>query len=290
MGTSTSYGGPTGTGSLLPPWASEVPLEGSGQPPAGDGGDPNPNDDDEKKPDLPKNPTAPSNVTNWAAAKNSFTRYVTSVSSGTPNNANLHNAVSSFVHAQGGSRGASRASSAGKSTSRKLGAIFSSFATEGVVKTAQKYGLGDLTGLSVEILLNRIVEAVSPSGISLEESVARNAAINTLEEVFEQYLIEDQGIESLESMGIDGVKNVLEKYLSNYIFIKILDTLSQGSEKYSSEILVKAELNTKSFITESLRLDLNDIDLLHINWREAEGSAIVTKIFDQAYQVFQGSL
>ena len=145
MGTSTSYIGPTGKNSLLPPWAS-------------------PEEDHDGTSIEPK----PTELIPWSVPKSLLTR-----SASSRNRENLKSAIRGFVQAQGGARGASRAAKTGRTSAQKLGGFLTSVVNQGVIAAINSLGLQEFIGQDVYTVLAALVDKIAPEGVFLEDSVAR---------------------------------------------------------------------------------------------------------------------
>lgn len=299
MGTSASYGGPKGNNPLLPPWAppiDNVAPNGNGSPVQPDG-DAAPGGSDSNSPDnggqpdsnapTPTTPTIP--LTPWKTPKGSLSRYAGSISGGGGGQSGyLRSAMRGFVRAQGGARGATQAARSGRATAQRLGGVLATIVREGTVAVTQTLGLGQYVGQDANTLLVALVDQVAPSGALLEDAAARAATIQTLDELFQKYGVQDNGIEALNALDVDGVKNALEKYLGNYIYTRLVQVIGENIESKSTEDLIKVEKAIKDYIFPRVRLELMDkTDVLSIDWRNEQGRAFVDQIYHEGYQLIE---
>lgn len=300
MGTSASYGGPKGRNPLLPPWAPPV----DNQEPNGDDSPTQPDDDgspngpDQSAPDNGGEPNSnvppqttgpnPSNLTPWSAPKGSLSRYAGSLGGGSGHQGHLRSAMRGFVRAQGGASRASQAARSGRATARRLGGVLSTIARSGTVAAAESLGIGQFVGQDANTLLAALVDRVAPSGALLEEAAAREATIQTLEELFQNYGVQDNGFEALNTLDADGIKNTLGKYLGNYIYTRLVQIIGQKLESRSTEDLIKVERAVKDYIFPRVRLELMDkTDMLSMDWSNAQGQLFVDQIYREGYQLIE---
>lgn len=267
MGTSKSYGGPAGRNPLLPPGAPP-PLE-DGRP------EPLPGQEDEQ-------PT-------WAAVKSAMTRLVTSGLQGASARPTIGSIGSRFVAAQGGARGAARASAAGRRSAAKLGAFLGQIASGGSAAAFNALHVGLQAGRPVEAILADLLEAMAPVGPGLEDSIARMAMSKTLEELLEKALLADD-LASLDDMSEADAIGALERFLSHYISTQLMQRLSDRIEANSPNAARAhaIERDIKFYIADLVKIDVTALNslpggVLAVDWSGAEGRAFVDRIFVDAY-------
>ena len=298
MGTSQSYGGPTGSApSLLPPWADPFPrpddesvppdgeipqpLDPEGEPvdPASTGeGSPDQVDDSPGVPDIEQPASA------WRAPKANMTRFVNTGERGS-----LSRAASGYVAAKGGSRGAARAATSGKSTTARLGGVLSSIANVGIQQTLQSLGLSHLVGKPATEVLAAVCENIAPPGASLEEAAARAAATEALAELYDQYDLDSSGIDGLDALDAEGVEKAIELSVQAYIYERWLQELGKRIESNtaSPDEAVRLETEVKDYIRAEVSYQLEDVDVLEVDWESAEMQALVEEIFATAYSCLE---
>ena len=298
MGTSVSYGGPKGKNPLLPPWAPPIdnPVPNGDDSPVQPDGDGAPNGPDQSAPDNGGEPNsnAPAqtgsnspNLTPWSAPKGSLSRYAGSLGGG-GGQGHLRSAMRGFVRAQGGASRASQAARSGRATAQRLGGVLSTIARSGTAVAVESLGLGQFVGQDANTLLAALVDRVAPSGALLEEAAAREATIQTLEELFQNYGVQDNGFEALNTLDAEGIKNTLEKYLGNYIYTRLVQIIGQKLESRSTEDLIKVERAVKDYIFPRVRLELMDqTDMLSMDWGNAQGQLFVDQIYREGYQLIE---
>lgn len=276
MGTSQSYGGPTGRTPLLPPWAPDAPPpngEQETQPPDGLGAPPG----------MP-NPLSGNDQPAWRVPKDAMRRYANS-----GNADQMRGAARGFVRAQGGAKKAARAASAGRATARRLGAALSAAVTMGSAEMRKALGI-QYVGQDVYVLLAELVDAIAPDGASNEEAVARVAATDTLEALFEQYEVAEQGLEGLDQLSRESIGEVIEQYVSTYIYTRLMEVLASRLESnptVSVQEVCRMERDIEGYIRESIKLELSERDILRIDWSSQEGYTFVEEIFTEGYELLE---
>lgn len=287
MGTSSSYGGPKGTGALLPPWTEPVPEGNPTEPLESDdnASTDKPSQEGANSVNIPIQP--PILSVGWGVAKNTFTRYSSSVNRDRRNMRGLRSTIRTFVKAQGGSRGASRASKSGRVVTQRIGQVFSSIIGRGAEATIKSIGLAEFLGADAETLLARLVDYIAPDTALLEENVARSAALDVLAELFERFGVEEKGITALNSLTSETLKTVLLEYINKYIYTRILETLSKSSESYSAATLVRVEKDIKDYVSETVKYDFGQVDMLTLDWLGKEGKEMVGRIYDEGYSLLE---
>lgn len=262
MGTSSSFDGLTNGSPLLPPWAQDDIIE-----------NPDDNEEEVETPELFSG--------SWQSAKSLMTRYVNS----SGDSGKLKKAARSYVQARGGSTGASKSAISGKMATSNLGNFFSGVVTKGIESTLESYGLNHIIGDSVENVFMAIAEAISPKGDSIENSIARQATIDTLAYIYDKYNFEDNDIEKFDSMKENDIREVLELCIESYIYERWLQELGIRIEEnaISERQAIRLEMEVKDLVKTSVSLDFQDYDLLNVNFNDGKGKKIIDDIYKQAY-------
>lgn len=284
MGTSSSYPGPTGPNPLLPPWADPIPPD---EPPVSEPfdepGEPNENnenpDSDVSSPD--QNPVKP--PVSWSSPKRHVGRMADGKSTASP-----RSTARSYVRASGGARTAATAATSGRSTTSRLGGFFADAARIGFVEAARRLGVGDLIGRDVQYVLASLVDLIAPDGALREEAAARKALIETMSDIFERFDVEDNGFESLDTIGVEGMAEIVELSVTNYINERMQQELVFRIEQGT---LAEAEANSvceelRDFISGIVKLDFKGVDLLTMDWN-TDGKRLIDNIYVTAYSLIE---
>lgn len=199
----------------------------------------------------------------------------------------LRNAGRRYVQAKGGATRAARAATGGRAATVRLGGFLSDVARRGISEAARALGLADVVGRPVETVLAAIANALAPDGATLEEVAARRAIDDSLTTIFEQYGVDDAGIEQLNALGAEGTRKAIELSVTAYIYQRWLQELGQKIEEraINASSAKKLERDVKAYVTEIVKLDLKDRDPLTINWNQAEGREFIERIYGEAYSL-----
>lgn len=282
MGTSNPYPGPVGSNPLLPPWAP--PPNAPDQeppPPTNEGTD----QDDREQPQQEPTP-APQNP--WHSPKDAMTRYARNGGSGSNAQRSLRRAARSFVVAQRGAGGATRASSAGRSTARNLGGFLSTAVTSGVAAAARQFGLA-YVGRDIDAFFVALVDAIAPDGALAEEAVARDAAAETVAQLFEQYAVRDAGPDALSNLTPQAIGEALGIYVTTYINTRLMHVLASRLETAAGSHLqaYRMEREIKEYIVERVKLEFDATDALSFDLRDDRSRQVVEGIFREGYELLE---
>ncbi len=276
MGTSQSYGGPTGRTPLLPPWAPDAPPpngDQESQPPDGQG--------------VPSGiPIGGNTQPAWRVPKSAMRRYANS-----GNIAQMRRAARGFVKAQGGARKAARTASAGRATAGRLGVALSAAVMMGSSGMRKALGI-QYVGQDVYALLAELVDVIAPDGASNEETAARAAATETLETLFKQYDVAEQGLEGLDQLNRESIGEVIEQYVSTYIYTRLMEVLGsrlENNPNVSVQEVCRMERDIEGYIRESIKLELSERDILRVDWSSQEGHTFIEEIFTEGYELLEKS-
>ena len=294
MGTSGSYGGPSGNPPLLPPWLTnpqgppptspDVPPQApppesppEQQPQEG----PQENASEQQvSPETGPNEYIPSST--WKSAKGSMTRYAHS-----GNGESLKGTGRRYVGTRGGSRNFARAAVSGKRTAAAFGLFLTDVAAHGINAALQKRGLEGVIGKPVEAIIAEIADNLAPAGATNEEAVARQAIIETIAGLYEEYELEDGNLAKLDSIGKADIEKVFSTYVVSYIYERWLHELGRRIEEnaISESRAVKLEKEVKDYVKGAVMLDFDNYDLLNLDWNAA--GQIIEDIFGQAYSFLE---
>lgn len=275
MGTSRSYSGPTGKNPLLPPWVDdevdgEITSPGSSQATT-------PANNEEAN-------TSPvqslSGLESWGNVKGSFTRFASQPSF---SNTGARGTMRGFVRAQGGATNASKISRRGRNVAQSIGGVLAGLSEHGEKLVYNSFNFQECVGKKTSELLSILVDLVVPDNDDLESMVARNAAVEAFQKLFEIFDVNSKGLEALKNVSLENMKIVFQTYLSEYIFGSLLNKVGQKLEKMSPKDAKKCETWVKGYIASKVELDLSNTNFTALNWKGSDGKAFVQNIFQQAY-------
>ena len=290
MGTSSSYGGPTGNNPLLPDWAQDgdaappsPPQESEEDGPDGDNGE-NATEDQSSNNEQPSQAPV-RNPVNFRGAKSSMTRFV----SGGGGSGGVARVGRNYVGARGGSRRSAKAATSGRASTGRLGSFLSSVANRGISAAARELGLGNLAGRTASEVFAAIANRLAPSGSTLEEAAARRAVDDALFSLYKQYDLANADISSLDQMDTDAIRSAVESSVSAYIFHRWLQELGDRIEEnaVSADQAVLLEREVRDYVTQTVQLDLKDVDVMTLDWDGPEGNRIVERIYQEAYGLLE---
>ncbi|MBX3221908.1 MAG: hypothetical protein KF795_15435 [Labilithrix sp.] len=290
MGTSKSYGGPKDVSGLLPAWAiggaEAVPAADDGAGAAEVDADVGSATDLGTSPsEAPVDARAPDRP--WVSAKRQLGKVVQA--GGT--RAAFVDAGRAYVRARGGASQASSGASSGRRATAALGGFLSGIATQGVRPALERLGLALLAGRDAHEVFAAITNAIAPGGASLEEAVARRATTEVLQELYERYAVETDGIAKLDAMGVEDIREAIQSSIASYVYHRWLEELGAKIEEksVSAREAERLERDMKAYVQDVVRLDLAQLDLLTIDWGGRTGSRLMEELYAQAYAVLGGS-
>jgi len=273
MGTSKSFGGPKGPQPLLPPWFDDGGVDGDD------------NSEIEPTPAIGKQPRIfnPEIAgATWSQARSSLTRYVSS-----PTRSNLRRAARAYSRAVGGSKGAARSAVSFKRTGARFLKFISGVSSKGLAATLELFGLAEIIGRSSDYAIAKIADKLAPQGDTLEDVDARKAFVDTMAELYTQYLSKSTDLKALESLKVEDIQLVFLSYVANYIFQRWLHALGISLEKknVSPAKAIKLEKEIRAYVRAQVKYDFQSIDLLSMD--ESNAKAIINDILNTAYGCIQ---
>ncbi|HXQ33765.1 MAG TPA: Qat anti-phage system associated protein QatB [Anaerolineales bacterium] len=281
MGTSSSSGGPTDNSPLLPPWADplppfdDLPLDGVPSPDIGT----QPYVD--AAPNSPASDQIPqSGPASWTSAKGALSRLARGTSS-----ASFAPSFRKYVGARGGSRAAAHTAFSGRAVTGAFGGFLANVVRDGIGEAADALGLRDVLGRDAEFVLATFIDLLSPDGALLEDAATRKALIETTFEMFDRFNVQERGIEALNDLDAEGMKEIVCLYVTNYIYERFLMEMANCIER---GLLSEADANAltdqgKEFVEGEVRFDLSEVDVLELDWSGQEGNDFVRTIYERAY-------
>lgn len=286
MGTSSSWGGPTGDNPLLPPWAEELPppdvygpADNAGEPPS-EGDDQQQEESPEKTPQPVDTPSEA--AVSWGTVKGALSRLARGTSS-----KGLQPVFHRYVRARRGPRMAAHTASAGRGVAGRFGGFLAGVARDGFAAAARAIGLGDFLGRDAEFVLASFVDLLAPDGAMLEDAAARKALIETTFEMFERFNVQEEGMTALDRLDADGMKEIVCMFITNYIYerflLELVNCIERGShsEREANQLTEQG----KDFVEGEVRCDLGEVDLLTLDWNSEEGQKFVQGIYQKAYSL-----
>lgn len=291
MGTSSSSGGPSGSGpGLLPPWAPEAPsplpnapAAPAASPQPAPAAPPAPQQSNPPPPAQPSQPIdLPLPSVTWRSPKVSLGNYV-----GGKRGSSLGKVATGYVKASGGAKGATLSSRSGRRATATLAAFISDSIKNGVAEAARRRGIPNITSLNVHDAIATIVEIIAPPGSRVEDAIARKAQLETLRDIFEKFDIEAKGIDALDALNESDMEFVLQSSIANYINERFEQELIHRIEqsKISAEKANKISNEIKQYIFNVVKLDLSGLQPLQIDWENTQGQEIIENMYLKAFDL-----
>lgn len=287
MGTSNSYGGAGGGTPLIPSWLAEDQGEGGGDvpvfPPEMNG--------QEKPVAAPRNDGLPlppklaplpaaGDAKRYTTARSNFTRFI---SSGGQDRRALGRALSSYVGtSMGGGGSATRRMSPSRQASSRLANFLASAAASGVQEALRSVGLERLAGRSIGEILRGLTDFICPPGGSIDESIAREAFIETLANLAES------GVYDLETLTPEQMQTVLELNIAHAIETRICNDIGTNAVALpeSPEAATAIQEQLFEFVQGSVS-DAFSAAPLRQGLSSQEAQQAIDRIYGQAFGILQ---
>lgn len=282
MGTSNSYGGAGGGTPLIPTWLTP---DSDGQPQPSDGpetpGAPIPPAPGQIPPPPKLVPVPPSgDPKRFSTARGNFTRFVTS---GGRDRRSLGRSLSSYVSTAmgGGGTAAKRMALSSRATSR-LANFLSTASTAGVREALRSVGLERLAGRPASEVLRGLIEFICPPGGTIDESIAREAFIETVADLAES------GIPDLETLTAQQMQTVLELNIAHAIEARICNDIGTNAVALPASAEAAAEIQEQlfDFVLRSVA-DAFSASPLGQGLTPQQTQAEIDHIYEQAFWILQ---
>lgn len=221
MGTSSIFKGPTKNKPLIPPDyndGQEIP------------------DGNEKKTEEPEGQVyEPNNIptVTWSTVKSDFSKYIKAKSNNNGRGISLKTVARQYVRASGGARAIISQAKSGISSGKALISLFNSLSSVGLKQTLNDLHI-QLNGKSLNKLMSKLVNAVSPDSATKEDIVAKKATQDALAHVYDYIERNELDVACMDKMPQDLVDESMCSYLESYIWGLMLKDLASRIEKYES--------------------------------------------------------
>lgn len=216
MGTSSAFGGASGTTPLVPSW-----LDSDDEEP--DGSVPPDEPSDGQEPEAPVRPPLPppGDPARFTAARGNFSRFARS---GGADRASLGRAVSQYVGtSSGGATGAaSHMGSSRRAGSRLLG-FLGDAVRSGAAAALRTLNLQALAGRPIEEVFLGLIDYFCPQGGTIDEGIARQAFIETIAELAQA------GVTDLDGLTADQMQTVFELFVTNAIEARLCNDIGMNA-------------------------------------------------------------
>jgi hypothetical protein len=283
MGTSKSNPGLKPT-PLLPSWAPNPPEPQLEEPDHNPDKQQDQGERNQQNTDDQGQSTEPERG-DWSNAKLWITNYIKGTTR-SERSRSLKRAAQAYVRGSGGAHKISASAVHGKNAAIRLGGVLSGFSSEGTNQTFEKLGLGDLSNMSIEVAFSKLAQYLCAEGSTTEESVANAAVIEALSQLYEEFDLENGDLENLDSLSGDQVNEIIERYISSYIFERWIHELGmsiEGKDDISPARVVSFEVEIKEFIDANVNLEFSGMNLATLNLGQEGTRQLIESIFLQAY-------
>jgi hypothetical protein len=222
----------------------------------------------------------------WGGAKGLLTRFGSAGGAGSDaGRTYLRAAVAGYVGAQGGAAAASRAARAGRHSAQALGGFLRFLTTQGADQALEQLGLSQYVGATATSLLGALVDSLSAKDHGLEENVARSAMTKTLNALFEEHGVADDGLAALGMLSAEDVRLVIEEYVAQYIEERLIQVMGDGLQALPMDELVLRESEVWDYVRNTVHLDLKSVDVQKLDWAGPQAAALVERIFTEAHRL-----
>ncbi len=223
MGTSSSFNGPTKNNPLLPPDYFD-----------GEENQAVPNGSELENGDMDNPVKVPNNdpSVTWSAVKSAFSKYINTRSNG-GGRGSINAVARQYVRASGGTRAIISRAKAGVSSGKALLNLFNSFISVGLKQTLNGLHI-QFQGKSVNELMSRLLNAISPDSDTKEDIVAKKATQDALAHVYEYIERNGMDVNCLDKMPRNLVDEAMCAYLESYIWGLMLRDLASRIEIYEN--------------------------------------------------------
>ena len=285
MGTSSIFNGPVNP--LLPADYNDAPSDSDDFSQTNDGLDTDTNSEQSESNEI--NNDESSNLEHpgqpayrWKDAKTEMTNYVKG------NSSERGKVMNRYVSAAGGSKQVSRLSSAGRNTAIGIGRLIQDFRNNGVEATLETLQI-DCVGKGAKAVLSELVNAISQKADLKEDIIARGAASEAIAEMY-KIVVENGGdIEALRQIDEIAFRNILEIFMSEYIFRKAMNDLQSRFEKYENDPreAVKKEQELKDYIKVKVELRIREIRPETYDYKSRSIFNEIKRLFVKCFQAFE---
>ena len=130
---------------------------------------------------------------------------------------------------------------------------------------------------------------LAPAAGTNEEAAAHVAVAETSEFLFEEYGVDEQGLDALEALTGDMIGRAMEHFVAGFINTRLMHVLGSRIEAgaQSAEQAVALEAEVKDYVRERVALDLGARDLMQVNWDTPESERVIQQIFEDAYGLLE---
>lgn len=281
MGTSSRYNGPTDRNPLLPEGFDLDDYNGDESENKSMTEENGVNEslkvEDENKSDI----KAPQN---WKNAKMQMSKYLN-------NNRKIKSATASYIKALGGSKKAGMSSTSGKVATRNLGSFLSGISNLGIRDTLRNNGI-KFENRDVGEVLSDVINFLSPVPDSKENSIARNAMINTIGDLYSEIGENGGDLSTLDNLSSEHCNDILSSFISEYIYERLMNDLASRIEISTQDIqtVINLENDLKLYVKDSVENVLKNKNIIVNDFSNPKTKGVIEQLYIDSYEVLEGAL
>jgi len=271
MGTSSSHGGPKGHNPLLPKDFVDPDKD-----------TPNWNEDrnsnENSDPDL-----LLCNPNLWQNAKTQTSYFLNGSVS------NIKTPFAAYVKAYGGAKGASKTAITAKQTTQTLGGFLSSLSSSGIKSILNNLKI-DFQNRNIRDVLSDLGNSLSSNFSTKEDGCARNALFDAIGRLYAEISLKGGDIEVLDHLNAETFNEVMNVFISSYIFQRFLKDLESRFEESSNNIdrILHLENMFNEYIKGVVKNSTNGVNFAELDYQSKSIAVTIDVIYKKCYDVLAG--
>ena len=218
----------------------------------------------------------------WQATKTGFSKYINGHGGG------VGKTAKNYVKAAGGTAGLIKSSKSGIRGAINIGRLFADIQQQGYQKTFDDLGI-EYQGKSAKEICSGLVNYISDSANSKEDTVARIAAVDAMSKIYEYMENNNLEIQALDKVDNVLMEQVLGAYVECYIWGRILNDLQYCLEKYSDDIdrTIKIEQEMKDYVSSKVKTTLRIKEIRDKIFRHQSMEDGIEALYEKCYSVLE---
>lgn len=269
MGTSSSYGGPSGASSLVPSWL------GTG------GGEiapfPETPESEEDASSFGQGEAAPAAV--YRGARTNFTRFARS---GGQDQQALKRAIGQYVSSTlGGSATATRRMGTSVPVGAGLLNLLSTAVERGAPAALRRLDIQQMVGLPIEDIFVELMDRLCPADGSIDSAIAREAFAETIAD------LAAAEVTDFERLDLDQIRMIFELYVAHSIELRIFNDIGVKGvsvpQDHNAALVVQQQLH--EYILGAVKDAMSDKLQNGAQLSEDEIARIVREVYQSAFDI-----
>ena len=174
--------------------------------------------------------------------------------------------VARFVQALGGARQAALEAPVGRAVANRLLAFGQATAQRGIDAALREFGLQDAVGIAADEALQRIVDTLAAGANSLDETAAREALVDVMRELLEEFA---DVADAFGDLGAAGALDLLLRFIAAYIFRRFAKALGDRLRAHaeSAPAARRREEEIRRYIAAEVTIAFEDVGVETLDWR-----------------------